>query len=74
MHTIEKTIHVGLWRDRLVVRAFKDSSAMHRYLNEGSNGVMWRESNRDLKQGTYVWAGGRWHNVKNVDASALAHM
>jgi len=72
MHTIEKTYHVGLLRDRLHVRAFKTADEMHRYLNRQTSNE-WRESHRGLKQGTYVWIAGEWRNVAKVPAELLAH-
>jgi len=63
----------GLRGQRQIVKTFKSSEAMHEFLNKQDNND-WRESKEDLKAGTYAFAGGRWHNVKNLDASALAHI
>lgn len=62
--------------NRLIVRTFKNADAMHKFLNTGSNAAPgnWRVSNKGLKSGTYAYAGGKWHNVKSLDASALAHI
>lgn len=59
--------------NRLVIRRFADANAAHRFLNTGSNGNTWKISDRGLKAGTYAFAGGRWHNVRALDPSALAH-
>lgn len=72
-HTIEKTVRVAQFRDRLHVKGFKTSDAMHRFLNTGANGVAWRESTKGLKPGIYAFIGGEWRNVKTLDAVALAH-
>jgi hypothetical protein len=78
MYTIERetyphTVRLG---NRLIVRGFKTNEDMHRFLNTGDNAApgKWRESTKGLKPGTYAYAGGQWHNVKNLDVSALAHI
>lgn len=63
-----------LTKERMVIRAFADRDAMHKFLNTGDNALRWRESTRGLKPGTYAYAGQQWHNVKNLDASVLAHI
>ena len=60
--------------ERLIVRTFKSREAMHDFLNTGNNALRWRESNQGLSIGTYAYAGGQWHNVRNLDASVLAHI
>ncbi len=60
--------------NRLVVKGFKYEDQMHKFLCDGDNGCTWRESDRGLRPGTYAFAGGRWHNVKNLDPVLLAHI
>ena len=60
--------------ERLTIKSFQTSDAMHRFLNTGDNALRWRESNKNLKPGTYVFAGGRWHNIKTIDPLTLAHL
>ena len=73
MFTIEK-IAGPMGKDRLTIRSFKDSNTMHKFLNTGANGLTWRISERGFKSGTYAFAGGKWHNVKNLDTLTLAHI
>lgn len=80
----------GSWKgERMKIKNFKTRDAMHKFLNTGDNALHWRET-RDqtkthpntwgacdetkLKPGTYAWAGGQWHNVKNLDPSVLSHI
>lgn len=72
MHTIEKTSG-PFGRERRTIKGFRTSQAMHDYLN-GPNGYGWRECGDSLKAGTYVYAGGRWLNVKKCDPLLLAHI
>lgn len=69
-----KMSHTLGTKERLTIKGFADSSAMHKFLCTGDNALRWRESSKDLKAGTYAFAGGRWHNVKTLDASTLAHI
>jgi hypothetical protein len=61
------------WKERLVIKTFATSQAGHEFLNKQTNNE-WQVYEGDLKSGTYVYAGGEWRNVKDVDRSALAHM
>ena len=83
MHTIRKgSSYKG---ERMIIRGFKTSEAMHSFLNAQPNND-WRVNSEPeynggfvpelsaLKPGTYAYAGGKWHNVKSLDASALAHI
>jgi hypothetical protein len=76
MHTIEKTVRLGngTFNERLHIKAFKSSAAMHDFLNHEDNALFWKESKRELKAGVYAFAGGNWHNTKNLDHSVLAHI
>ena len=76
MVTIERFQNAGPagLHERLVIRSFQDCSAMHKFLNTGSNACVWKESSKGLKPGTYAFAGGRWHNIRSLDASILAHI
>jgi hypothetical protein len=69
-----KTFHVLGTKERLTVKAFPDRSAMFKFLATADNALRWRESTKGLKAGTYAFAGGRWHNVKTLDACVLAHI
>jgi hypothetical protein len=75
-NAIERTYRPfpGRWTERLQVRTFRDSDTMHRFLNTGANALTWRESTKGLAAGTYAYAGGKWHNVKKLDALTLAHV
>lgn len=81
MHTAYsfKRVPRTLARDRLVIKGFKTSDAMHTFLNAGGNGLDWRPTTErpefaSFKPGTYAYAGGAWHNVKSLDPSILAHI
>lgn len=78
MFTIEKETYPHTVRrgNRLTIKGFKTSDAMHAFLNTGDNAApgKWRESTKGLKAGVYVYAGGAWHNVKSLDSSVLAHI
>lgn len=76
MYTIEKTTHHGHARlsSRLVIKTFKDSGSMHKFLNKGDNSLSWKESKKGLKAGTYAFVGGEWHNIKHLPLSLLAHV
>jgi len=74
---IERETHGMTLRrgNRLVIKRFPDSNAAYTYMNKHSTGINdWRISNKGLKAGTYAYAGGKWHNIKNLDATALAHI
>lgn len=60
--------------ERLDVKAFRDREAMFKFLATGDNALRWKESARGFKAGTYAFAGGKWHNVKSLDATLLAHI
>lgn len=60
--------------ERMNVKEFQDRTAMHEFLNKGSNSLSWREHTAGLNSGTYARAGGQWHNVKSLDPSVLAHI
>jgi ABC-type lipoprotein release transport system permease subunit len=75
MYTIERSdYHNGL-KYRLKIKTFKTANAMYDFLaSNKNNDDKWRESNKNLKSGIYVYAGAQYINVKNIDPSALAHM
>lgn len=58
---------------RLVVKGFKTSDAMYKFLNSQFDN-RWQEYDGELKPGKYAFAGGQWHNVKTLDPSILAHI
>ena len=74
MYTIENNLNFKAFKTRLKIKAFKTSDAMHKFLNTSDNALHWKVSDKNLKAGTYAYAGGQWHNVKNLDASILAHI
>ncbi len=74
MWTIEKiTTQARSFKQRMAIRRFKYSEDMHKFLNKGSNALSWKESKHDLKSGTYLYAGGKWLNVKDCDSLTLCH-
>ncbi len=74
-YLIEKTVKIGgLCRSRTKIRAFKTSQAMFTFLNKQTNNDWAVSTKENLKSGTYAFAGGKWHNVKSLDISILAHI
>ena len=84
MHTIRK-LSRNINKERLTIKGFKTSDAMHSFLNAQPNNDWILTSEPDyygafnpklaaLKPGKYAYAGGEWHNVKSLDASILAHI
>jgi hypothetical protein len=63
---------LGFGRERLTIKAFPTNDALHRFLN--TQGNEWGVSGYGLKAGTYAMAGGKWHNVRKLDAMTLAHV
>ena len=73
------------FKERLVIKGFKDKSALYDFLAKQDNNN-WQEieyfprlQNSDkpkliTKAGTYAYAGGNWHNVAKLDPSILAHI
>lgn len=70
---------------RMIIRGFRTREAMHGFLNRQTNNDWIVNSEPDyhgtvdpklagLQPGVYAYAGGRWHNVKHLDASVLAHI
>ena len=76
MNTVERLVRLanGTLNERLHIKAFKSSDAMHKFLNHEDNALFWKESKRGLKAGIYAFAGGNWHNTKKLDPSILAHI
>lgn len=77
MFTLEKLERIPgtTCRDRLIIKGFKDSDSMNRFLCGPENDFnKWKESTKGLKPGKYAYAGGQWHNVKSLDSSVLAHV
>ena len=84
MYTIRKTSQC-IKKQRMTIKGFKSSDAMHKFLNKQSDNDWIVTSEPDyygnfnaelskLKPGIYAYAGGRWHNVKSLDACTLAHI
>jgi len=77
VYTIERTQRSGHgnFKERLIIKTFKDSDSYGRFMSGPNNDFnQWRDSTKNLKAGTYAFAGGQWHNVKSLDASVLAHV
>jgi hypothetical protein len=64
------------FKERLIVKSFKYRDDMHKFLGTADNALHWKEvgSDKPDKAGTYAFAGGRWLNVKSLDASILSHI
>lgn len=74
MFTIESISRILRKDERMKIKGFKTAESMHLFLNTANNALNWRVSDKNLKPGTYAFAGGQWHNVKNLDVSVLAHI
>ena len=84
MNTIFKFQRTGNgFKERLIIKAFKSSDAAYKFTNTGFNGNIWKHCQGPhaphlqfdgMKAGTYAFAGGKFHNVKNLDISVLAHV
>lgn len=76
MYAIRSMTYLPRARERLTVRVFRDSSAMHRFLNTGSNALRWREvfPGEPAKAGTYAYVGRVWRNVRDLDSMILNHV
>jgi len=72
-NTIEK-VTGKLGKQRIQIKNFKYNQDMHKFLNKGDNANHWHETDKELKNGKYVYAGGQWLNVKSLDACELAHI
>lgn len=69
-------IRPGTWKERLHVKSFATSDDAHGFLNKQCDNS-WRiagPEHADKKAGVYAFAGGRWHNVRSLDPSVLAHV
>ena len=86
-HFVRKYQRTGNgFKERLIIKGFKTSDDMHKFLNTADNALQWQEiiwfpqlhttqkENRVTKTGTYAYAGGQWHNVKSLDPSVLCHV
>lgn len=65
------------FKERLIIKGFKYSDDKYKFLAMADNALFWKETTNEkagLKPGTYAFAGGKWHNVKTLDASILAHI
>lgn len=63
--------------NRRRVKVFKSLSDLGAFLCSKENDCnRWHEGRGESfkKSGVYAFAGGSWHNVKTLDASALAHI
>lgn len=72
-----RTVRTGNgFKERLHVKSFATSDAAHGFQNKQYDNE-WRTAgpeHADKKAGIYAFAGGRWHNVKSLDATVLAHI
>ncbi len=66
--------------ERLTVKGFKFRDDAYAFLAKQPNND-WKELPETIcgmpiqqKAGTYASAGGKWHNVKSLDPSVLAHI
>ncbi len=69
---------------RLTIKGFKTLEAAHEFLNKQSNNEWTANSFADyhgniaetclLLPGKYAFAGGKFHNIKSLDDSVLAHI
>jgi hypothetical protein len=66
------------FKQRLIIKTFKTSEAMHKFLNTKDNALFWNTCEgkiyKTMKSGLYAFAGGIWHNVKTLETSILAHI
>ena len=86
MYTLRKTERTGNgFKERLIIKGFKTSDAMCAFLGRQHDNSWTVNSAPEyygsfnpelaaLKPGTYAFAGGRYHNVKSLDATTLAHI
>ena len=83
MHTIYRFVRTGNgFKERLVIKSFKYSEDMYKFTGK-QPGNLWSycqgpNANHlrydGMPAGTYAFAGGKYHNVKTLDASVLAHI
>ena len=74
-----KTVWFNARRDQMrgpikftrIIRAFRTDEERCAFLGKQDN--TWAACDLGLPTGRYIYAGGEWHNVKNLDASVLAH-
>jgi hypothetical protein len=60
-----------IFANRLEVRGFHTLQDRDNFLNTRDNS--WRVSSRNLRPGTYAYAGEQWRNIKTLDRLALTH-
>jgi hypothetical protein len=70
--TIEKHLSGPTMRERLIIKGFKHSDDMYKFLAEQADN-RWKESKRGLKPGIYVAVAGQWRNVKRLPIGVLSH-
>lgn len=80
LYTVESLPpHSVLTKERRKVKGFKSAHDRDSFLCTSDNALRWRvpvegSQSYGLKPGTYAYAGGKWHNVKSLDAMTLAHI
>ena len=75
MNSIRKEYKTSGFKYRVQVKSFKDSDAMHKFLNKQTDNF-WKVMEKPVKSGTYIERGlpPELINIKSIDSSALAHM
>jgi hypothetical protein len=63
---------------RMTIKGFKTREAREEWCHKHSSNIIgipiWKPYIGDAKPGVYAWVGGTWKNVKQLDASLLAHV
>lgn len=71
------------FKERLIIKSFQTLEERTRFMSGPNNdfnkwaetdGIVFGQKEPVTKSGTYAYAGGKWHNVKTLDASVLAHI
>jgi hypothetical protein len=70
METLVEKTSPGIARQRRTVKRVTDA---HDFLNKQFDNT-WKLHTLGWKPGIYAYAGGQWHNVRNLDSSVLAHI
>jgi hypothetical protein len=70
METLVEKTSPGIACQRRTVKHVKDA---HDFLNRQYNNT-WKLHTAGWKPGVYAYAGGQWHNIRNLDVSILAHI
>lgn len=74
---LTKTVSTGNgFKERLHVKRFASMDAACAFQNKqyDNSWTLAGPEHADKKSGIYAFAGGKWHNVRALDACALAHI